>query len=361
MKRILFIMGDMGLGGAETHIMKVYRKIDKSKYQFDFVLNVEKRCFYQDEISRLGGKIYYVTKKADNIVKNYHDIKKIVAVNKYKCVVKCGQNAMSWTEMLAAKCGGATNRIMRSTNSNPNTFGKNVILHYLSRPLLCSLTTCKVAPSTKAGEWLFGKNGCKNLTIVHNGIDVKQYCYNSFQREKLRTEFGIPKDAIVIGHVGRFAKQKNHAFLIRAFSELLRNNSNAFLMLIGEGNLLESVKKMAEDCHISDKVVFTGNRNDVDQLYSAMDVLALPSLYEGLPNVVIEAQASGLPCVVADTVTSECNISGHVCFLPLDDAMRWAETLETVCGNRYNATQAFETSKYDIESVVQVYNTIFER
>ena len=359
MERILFIMGNMGLGGAETHIMKVYRKIDREKYQFDFVLNIVEKCYYEEEILKLGGKVYRVTPKSKSIFKNYCDIKKIVSDNKYNVVFKCGEHALSWTEMLAAKNGGAANRIMRSTNTKAGESKFNNIVHYVSRNVLSKLVTKKVAPSKEAAKWLFGEKNCNNVTHINNGVDIAYYAFDEDIRNKKRTEFNIPDGSIVVGHVGRFNEQKNHRFLIDIFYKFHVKNPDSYLLLVGDGPLKEEIAEKISKYDISANVIFTGNRSDVNELYSAMDLFVFPSFYEGMPNTVIEAQANGLKCFVADTITRDANITNRVEYCALDDADHWIDIIEKEGFERYDPQKSFKDAKYDIQSVVEDYMKVF--
>lgn len=361
MERILFIMGNMGLGGAETHIMKVYRQIDKARYQFDFVLNTPQKCYYEDEILGLGGKIYRVTAKSKSVIKNYKDIKKIVLEQHYRIVFKCGEQAMSWTEMLAAKQGGAIKRIMRSTNSKGGDSKVANMIHCLSRVPLGMLVTDRIAPSKVAGEWLFGKKGCQHLILMNNGLDLEEYTYTSEKRSAARAEFSIPQDAFVMGHVGRFNEQKNHDFLIDIFNAYYRESENGYLFLVGDGPLKNQIENKVDNLGLHDRVIFAGNRADVNILYSAMDAFVFPSFYEGMPNTVIEAQANGLPCFVSDTITTDANITGKVEYIKLGSCNSWVNAIKHGTLERYNSTAFFERAGYDIGSVVQQYVDIFER
>lgn len=361
MERILFIMGNMGLGGAETHIMKVYRQIDKARYQFDFVLNTPQKCYYEDEILGLGGKIYRVTAKSKSVIKNYKDIKKIVSEQHYRIVFKCGEQAMSWTEMLAAKQGGATKRIMRSTNSKGGDSKAAKVVHCLSRIPLGMLVTDKIAPSKVAGEWLFGKNGCQHLVLMNNGLDLDEYTYTFERRSTARKEFAIPQSAFVIGHVGRFNEQKNHDFLIDIFDAYHKKSENTYLFLIGDGPLKKQVENKIDNLGLRDCVILAGNRADVNILYSAMDLFVFPSFYEGMPNTVIEAQANGLPCLVSDTITKDANITGNVEYIALGHCNSWVDAINHGGLKRYNGAESLKRAGYDIGSVVQQYVDIFER
>ena len=182
------------------------------------------------------------------------------------------------------------------------------------------------------------------------------YRYNPEMRDHIRLEFGIPNDTILLGHVGRFVQQKNHIFLLQAFCEYSKINSNSVLMLVGGGELEGQIRSKVSELGLMDKVIFAGIRADVPALLSAMDVLVFPSLYEGMPNTVIEAQATGLPCLIADTITREADITGLVQYLPLGNAGTWAKYIAQLPQTiRETPAQKFKENCYDIETVTEQF------
>ena len=327
MKRMLCIVGGMNAGGAETFLMKVYRALDKSQYQMDFAVAIKEKGFYDEEILSMGGKIFHITPKTEGGVKNFFDIRKIVKENSYKNVLRTSQHSLSALELLAARLGGAKKLIYRSSNSNVTT---GTFLHKLCMFMPRLFANVRIAPSNEAAEFMFGKNAVKRniAKIIPNGINYDYYKYDENARQRIREEFGIKND-FVIGHVGRFSKQKNHEFLIKVFFELLKKRNDVILMLVGIGELELKIKHICNSFGINDKVVFTGVRNDIPSLMSAMDIFVFPSLYEGMPNTVIEAQACGLKCVISDRITREANLTNSVSYLPIkeNDAEIWADEI----------------------------------
>ena len=216
------------------------------------------------------------------------------------------------------------------------------------------LANVRIAPSTEAAEFMFGKNCIKKgkAQLLHNGIDLSVYRYSAEDRQNIRKEFNVPENAFVIGHVGRFQTQKNHLFLLEIFSHVCKENENALLLLVGKGELEKSIREKAKALGVLDRIIFTGVRSDVPALLSAMDVFVFPSLYEGMPNTVIEAQATGLPCVISDTLTKEANVTGLVTYLPLENPATWGkQAINSVQKERTNTHAIFEEAGYDIQSV----------
>ena len=330
MKRLLCILSSMDAGGAETFLMKMYRNIDHTKYQFDFCINVKEKCFYEDEINSLGGKIFRIPYKSENLNEFKQQLFDLINNEQYRYVLRITSNCMGFLDLKIAKKAGAKVCCARSSNSSDGNGLKEKIAHILGRHLYGKYVDIAIAPSDLAAIYTFGKISYKNcqVNILHNAVDLDVFHYNERERYKIRKEFGINDDVKVLGHVGRFVRQKNHMFLADVFKCVKEINNNTMLLLVGDGPLKEQFMKRVDELGMLDSVIFAGIRSDVPNLLSAMDVFVFPSFYEGMPNTVIEAQAIGLPCVIADTITKEAKITDLVEYLPLSaSAEHWAETL----------------------------------
>ena len=361
MKRMLCIVGGMNAGGAETFLMKIYRALDRSQYQMDFAVAVKDKGFYDDEIMSMGGKIFHIVPKSDGFFKNFFDIRRIVKENGYKSVLRTSQHSLSALELLAARLGGAKKLIFRSSNSNTATGNKrDLLLHRICRFMPVLFANVRIAPSKEAAEFMFGENCLKNghAQIVYNGINLDYYKFDQDARERIRDEFGL-KDCFVLGHVGRFNRQKNHVFLIKLFYEFQKKRDDAKLLLVGKGELESEIKQQCESLGIGNKVIFAGVRSDMPALYSAMDVFVFPSLYEGMPNAVIEAQACGLKCLVSNRVTRDANVTDCVVFLPIDadDVYVWFEKI-VECRSQ-KEKKFFIPKDYDIKTVATNFINLF--
>lgn len=334
MKRLLCITANMNTGGAETFLMKMYRAIDRSKYQMDFCVATEQN-YYADEIRNLGGKIYLIPLKSKHPIASFNAIRSLVKSNSYKSVLRINQHALSTVDLLAAKSGGASRLAMRSSNASSGSRFSD-LLHRFFRPLTLLVPNIRFAPSKDAAEYTFGK-GCiekKVASLLYNGLDTNRFRFDPNERASLRKELNLG-DNLVVGHVGRFNYQKNHAWLIEVFLEVYKRNPGAILLLVGDGSLFGDVKRKVDYLGLSGNVKFMGVQSDIPCIMSSMDVLVLPSFYEGMPNVVIEAQANGLPCVVADSVTQEAAVTDLVKFVGLSEASKtWADTIEEVVSHQ---------------------------
>ena len=349
MTRILCILSSLDAGGAETFIMKIYRALPPEKYQIDFIVSVDGGC-YTDEVLARGGKIHKIPLRTKDFWGAFRGIQSVVKNNRYDTVLKLGENALSVTDLIAAKLGGARNLVLRSCNAPTGLSTKMRLIHGCLRPLLNAVATVKVAPSQLAAEFMFGKNS--GAILINNGVDLDVYRFDEQERNRIREEFGIGQK-LVVGHIGRFVTQKNHRYLLRVFQEIHKQRSDAVLMLVGTGDLEPQIRQQIAELGLQDYVIFTGQRFDIPALLSGMDVFVFPSFHEGMPNTVIEAQATGLPCVIADTITKEADITGLVRYLPLAESPEyWANTaLINLVEERRCTKEDFRKHGYDIKSV----------
>ena len=359
MKRILCIVTKMDAGGAETFLMKLYRGIDKEKYQFDFCVSKKEKGFYDDEIKSLGGKIHYITSKSNILFKFFKSIYKVVKEENYKYVLRTSQSSLSALELLIAKFAGAKVTVFRSSNSKTMGGLKNEIVHKLFSFLPKIAADVKIAPSDLAAKFMFGNRAVnKNkVLILHNAIDYDTFAFSEEKRIKTRNDLNI-KDEYVVGHIGRFTYQKNHDFLIEIFCEILKKRPDSKLLLIGDGELKEQIIEKVKSKNIENKVLFLEIRKDIPELLSAMDVFVFPSFYEGMPNTIIEAQASGLSCVISDTITKQANITGLVKYISLDKyAEIWADTVLKCSSESHKkyTKDDFISHKYEIKSSVDTF------
>lgn len=322
--RVLHVVTYMGRGGLETMLMNYYRHIDRTRLQFDFLVHRDFEADYDSEILALGGRIYHLPvlnpfsrsyrKALDDFFKAHKEYK----------IVHSHLDCMAGIPLAAAKKNGVPVRIAHAHNSSQARDLKYPLKLLFKRNIPRSATEL-FACSREAGMWMFGS--CE-FQILNNAIDAAQYRPNHEVRKQKRRELGIAEDAFVVGHVGRFAPQKNHDFLLDVFAELCGRCSEAFLLLIGDGELMPRMQKKATALGIEDKICFTGVRADVAQLLQAMDVFCFPSLFEGLPVSIIEAQAAGLPCLISERVPSECIKTSIVRIADLESgAGQWADGL----------------------------------
>ena len=352
MKRVLCILSSLDTGGAETFMMKIFRALP-DMYKLDFIVSAD-RGYYEKEVLKLGGKIFRVPLRTKHPVKTFFDIKRIVRDNKYDVVLKLCDTPIAIYDVIAAKIGGAKKICVRSCNAAANISKKSEVICRIIRPLFNYLTNVKLAPSKMAADYTFGSNA--KVNILHNAIDLQHYKFSAEARNRIRLEFEIDDDCMVLGHVGRFSYQKNHQFLINIFEEFVKMYDNCKLILVGDGELKEQIYEKVKNSDFCAKVIFAGIRDDISDLLSAMDIFLLPSYYEGLPNTIIEAQATGLPCLIADTITHEVNITGIVEYMPLNNPRDWAQRcIQKTCYERTQYIEDIINSGYEISHSVKEF------
>ena len=354
MIKVLQVFGALDCGGAETMLMNLYRKIDTELLQFDFVKHVTKDCFYDAEILERGGKIYSCPKYT---VTNHFKYVKwwdgfFASHPEYKIIHSHVRSTASVILKVAKKHGLVTISHSHST-SNGKGF-KSVVKKILQASIPKYSDYC-FACSKKSGEWLFGRGVVESekFRIIPNAIDTEKYKFDASIREEIRSSLGV-SDKFVYGHVGRFHPAKNHSFLIDVFYEIHKRQQNSVLLLVGGGDLQEETKKKIDELSLGDSVIMLGVRSDVNVVFQAMDVFLFPSLWEGLPLTVVEAQAAGLPCFVSDTVTKEVDLSELVRYLPIDRGTDvWVKALENENLEHKNVIPSIVKAGFDINASVK--------
>lgn len=301
--RIAQIVGKWIGGGVEAVVMNYYRHLDHSKIQFDFICDDDSTNIPYDEIEKLGGKVILIP-PYQKVFKYQRELRRVLRDGKYK-IVHSHINTLSVFPLYAAKKVGVPVRIAHSHSTTNKKEWKKNLLKQVLRPFSKKYATNYMCCSELAGRWLFGDKAYDEgkVYLLNNAIDLDKFKYDKKIKDKKRKELGIKEDTIVIGHIGRFVAQKNHTFLIDIFNQFHKKEKNSILLLAGQGPLQEEIKNKVRELGLDDSVRFLGQRNDANELYQVFDVFLLPSLYEGLPVVGVEAQASGLLCFLSDDMT----------------------------------------------------------
>ncbi|WP_317395478.1 glycosyltransferase family 1 protein [Faecalicoccus pleomorphus] len=359
MIRILHIVPNMQAGGLETLIMSWYRNIDRSKVQFDFLVHYQGKFFYDDEIERLGGKIYHLSVRDDNnFIKYLHDLDSFFKEHMEYKIVHGHMESLGQFYFRAAKKYGVPVRIAHSHNSATEPTLKGKVKGILAKRFPMYATHC-FACSELAGRFMFGD---RDFTVIKNAIDLSRFQYDEKIRTEMRAELNLT-DKFVIGHVGRFCTQKNHKYLIDVFEQIHKGNSNAILLLIGKGELLEEVKAYVAQKSLSGCVQFLGVRDDVNKLYDAMDVFVFPSIFEGLGIVAIEAQESRLMTVCSDVVPKEANVTEYYKAISLQESPeKWAESICKYANGyeKKDVTDKIRNAGYDIKKSASMLQQFYQ-
>ena len=349
--KVACIMGKWHGGGVESVVMNYYRNIDRTKIQFDFFCDADSTRIPYDEIEKLNGRVIVIP-PYQKMPKYFKTLVQEFKQGGYK-IVHSHITAMSFFSLAAAKKAGVPVRIAHAhSTSSPHEWKKNIIKNLL-RPLSKINATHYFACSEVAAKWLFGERTFRSnkITLLHNAIDLSRFSFNEKSREEIRKEFKIEKDTVVLGHIGRFMPQKNHEFLIDIFNEYHKLNKNSVLFLAGAGPLEGAVREKVSALGLSESVIFAGQRKDADKLYMAFDVFLLPSLYEGLAVVAVEAQASGVPVLASDQVSPETDLTETLKMLPLEKPEYWAEQINNCLTNeKLSRTAASESNAAKLRS-----------
>lgn len=324
MIRILHCVNNMHRAGLETMLMNYYRTIDRTKIQFDFLTHRPQRDDYDDEIEALGGKVYHAPRLyPQNYPAYFAYMDRFFKEHPEYRIMHSHIDSMSYLPLLAGKRAGIPVRIAHSHNTSLDKDYKYLLKQYF-RLRISDAANYRLACGRQAGEFLFRG---QPFQVIPNAIDAKQFVFRPDVRTRKREELHL-EDKFVIGHVGRLSHQKNHTFLIEIFQEIVRREDNAVLLLIGAGEKEMEIRRQVRQAGLEESVRFLGNRSDVQEWYQAMDVFVLPSLFEGIPVVGVEAQFSGLPCMFSDKVPEEVMFTDTCQFLPLHlPAKSWAEQI----------------------------------
>lgn len=349
MIRILHVLGSLNRGGSETLAMNLYRKIDRTKVQFDFVKHLSQKCAYEDEITSMGGKIYLAPRYK---IYNHFSycrwwIEFLQEHPEYKIVHGHYFTIASVFFKIAKKFGCKT--IAHSHHTPPKKIFSNVINRLYTRNLE-HYSDYGFACSQNAGEWIFKK---MPFSVLNNAIDSGQYVFSEENRKQIRKEFHL-EGKFVVGNVGGLRPPKNQSFLIDVFAKVHQKKSDAVLMIVGSGSLENALSEKVSKMGLAEFVIFTGSRPDIPALLSAMDVFVFPSLWEGLGIAAIEAQASGLHVICSDVLPKETKVTDLIEYKSLSDSagvwadsvMKYAESYE-----RQNMQQYIVDAKYDINAV----------
>ncbi|TYQ15961.1 UNVERIFIED_CONTAM: glycosyltransferase involved in cell wall biosynthesis [Acetivibrio alkalicellulosi] len=322
--RVLIIMTTtMEISGITMSVMNYYRYMDKNDMSIDFIAPnvVPKRI--RDEIELNNGKIFELLMRRRNPIKYFNTMRKIISEGKYDIVHAHGNSCTLALEMLAARLEAVKVRIAHSRN----TTCVHRLIHKLLRPIFDTSYTDGFACGVEAGKWLFRRN---KFTVIKNGNDIDKFAFNQKTRQEYREKYKL-NGKKVIGHVGYFNYQKNHEFLIEVFNDLVKINPEYVLLLVGDGSLKEDIKSKVKKLGLENQVIFIGKSLEVERLVQAMDIMVLPSRYEGLPNVVVEWQIACLPCLVSDKVTKEVKLTDLVEFMPLEAGSKeWANKINKI-------------------------------
>lgn len=350
-KKKIIIVSTVGLiyDGITSVVLSYLEAMDLKKFDIYVVSTIKSETLIKKNISNLGCHIVELPSRRTETQKYLLALIRYIRSNQIEVIHAHGNSATLAIEMLAGWLGGCKKRIAHSHNTQCEQMQADKLL----RPLFYWLYTDAFACGEAAGKWMFGK---KTFIILNNGRDLKKFSFDPQVRNQMRMKYGMSEE-LVFGHIGGFNPQKNHEFVLKVFREIIKFEPQAKCFLIGSGPLKE--KTEIEVADLKNKVIFVGTTDDVPAYLDMMDGMILPSFFEGLPLVTIEWQISGIPCVLADTITSQCAVTSDVKFMSLDDSpQKWAK--EIIIASKAKRCTRLESSLNGQEKVKQAGFDIFE-
>lgn len=370
--KVLHICSRMDCGGAESRLMDLWRFVDKSEMEFHFLVYSREKQYYEDEILELGGKIIYAENPGKvGFFRSMKSIVRAIKENGPYTVVHAHTATNAGTALIAARLAGIRNRLFHARDTYEPINGNLCKLMYvkLMRASIRINATQYLSVGLKAACSYFGERACKKgkVTIIPNAIDIDKYKQSLSIKtiKEVRQELSISEDALVIGHVGSFRTEKNHSYIIRLFNILLQLNKNSKLVLVGGGQNRTIYEQMAKDMGMSDNIIFLGIRSDIPRILSAFDIILFPSIREGIPGAVLEAQAAGIPCVLSDTIDRTVDMDiGLLQFLPLDAGDDvWIQYLKSIKNKRIFDSEvirkAFYRKSYNLKAESELLKEIY--
>lgn len=360
MKILMVLTSNFGYNGITSVVMRYYNHINKKDINIDLVVMNEVPQYINDMLDK-NTKVHVIDRKIrqQRPIKYIKLLRKILEQEKYDIIHVHGSSSIISLELYAAKKAGCKNRIVHSHNTTTD----HKIIHKILYPYFKRNYTCALACGKEAGKWLFKK---EKFEVIQNGQEISKFEFNKSKREEIRKKYNI-EDKIVIGHVGGFNYQKNHEYLIEIFRKIVERNKeqNYYLMLAGDGELRTDIENKIKEYNLQEKVLMLGKISNVEEMLQAMDIMVFPSRFEGLPNVVLEWQIAGLPCIISDKVTKEVKVTDLVEFISLDNIDEWVNAIEKtqICDRNENKDYILKQVKdsgFDIKDNVNKLLEIYE-
>lgn len=349
---------DTHLGGIETYLLSACKNIDREKYSFSFLaFDDEKPCFYE-ELTNLGCSFYFIRSRRKSFLENKKDLYNLFQ-NEHFDIIHCNLNSLTYITPIFIALRLGVKVIAHSHNAGSSGS---------SSRLLCTINKFRfpynkvllVAVSDKAGAWMFGKK--KKVITINNGVDTQHFRFSIGKRKKCREVLGFSDEQEVILHVGAFRKQKNHSFVIDIFKDYKKKNPNSVLLLVGDGELKTDIQNKAIKLGLEDSVFFLGTRYDLDSIFSASDKFIFPSLYEGFPIALLEAECSGLLCIVSNEITEQVCLKNSIRVGLNESICNWVHALELkTLENRVSFSNYVADCGFDVKSETQKLENLYDR
>lgn len=365
--KVLQVTESLESGGREAFVMNLYKKINKEKFSFDFFTLKEGEEFYTDEVKKLGGNIFSAhtfneKKGIKRFLKKNYTLYRIIKKNKYSIVHIHACTPLDYIKVLFAKILKVDIIIMHAHSSYYELDSKlKQLITMAMRKIFSNIPNYCIACSSEAADFLFTKKviSSSRYKIIDNSIELEKYYFNLQCRNKHRKLLNL-EDKIVIGHVGRFSKEKNHEFIIRCFKKVAEKNSNTNLLLIGDGELKEKIEKMVNDENLSERITLLPSSKEIFELYQVMDIFWFPSLFESFGMVALEAQVSGLKVLISDTIPKKVCLSEESEMISLKEDIWCEKTIESINKlERQDLSNSNIFKQYDLRKTVQFFEKLY--
>lgn len=346
------------LGGIETYLYNLVKNIDKNKYQMDFlVVGKEKPCFY-DELKNMGCNFYYITPRTQNPRTGRKEIRTLILNNHYD-ILHCHCNTLSYIDPILEAKTLPIKIIVHSRNGGAKVRFHSLVFNFINQYRLPYNDIVLLAVSKQAGRWMFKSH---NFFVINNGVDTSKFIFDEKIRNEIRTKYNLIDNKVLI-LVGALRKQKNHKFAFNVLKELLKMDNSYRLILLGEGKLKKELMEYSKKLNIDKYLLFLGNKENVTDYLSASDIFIFPSFYEGFPNALLEAEASGLKCYASETITKEVAVENFIEYISLNKGAKyWARLINSNNEDikRLNAKLLIENRKKDKKSEINILTSIYE-
>ena len=357
--KVVMVTNHFGITGIGTVMMNYCKALDKNNYDLTILAGLPIAEKYEQECKEIGIHLIVLPSRHGEPLKHYVALWKALKAGEYDILHDHGNSPKMTIELMLARLAGIKVRIAHCHNKIPSNKLINKVFRYFFQYSYTKALAC----SELAGNWLFGAG---NFQVLINGFNTEEFLYDEKQREMVRKQLNI-EECYVIGHVGRFNVQKNQPFLLDIFEEVAKNEPKAVLLLVGTGPDFEKTKKLVDNHPFYNRIILYGESNKIPSLYSAMDVFVFPSKYEGLGLVAVEAQISGLPCVVSDAVPKEIVVGNKVTFVPLkESASSWSNIVLNQLTKIEHREDFFEQNKfsislYEMNKCVEELDSVYQR
>lgn len=366
-KKIVLLNCCKGLyGGVESFLLNIFRRVDKDKFEVTFLTcGISTYDMFIDEIKNNGGNIDCIDGFPDSLYNSlllYDKLKRYFKENQPD-VVHINSSGLMFQAIAsrAAKKAKVSQIILHSHNFVPNISNTKKAIRTIISKFLTNNGTCFLSCSRGASEWMFENKMLDNVEVIPNGINTDQFRYSPERKAEFLKKINISGDNLLLGNIGRFQEQKNHRFMIEVLEKVLVHKKNTLLLLVGEGELKEEIVNISKEKGIDNHIVYLGERKDIGDFLSAIDVFIFPSLFEGFGIAALEAQAAGVRTIVSNTIPSEVNVTGEVTYLPIDNVEIWADKILSLDldHDRLSDNEKVKNSIYDADNTAKRMSEIY--